>query len=335
MNDSELQTLERYFALMNANGASQVYRTALSAGVLDVLDRGPRELAELANECGTQRRPTQLLLSALQSLGLVTTVAASGQAANHWLLTDLARMLLWGQYRELGDPYWNYLPEFLKTGAPLKRMDAPEESEAHYQAQAASLRWMLAPAAEAAVEALNIGRQRRALNILDVGAGSAVWSLSIARRDSAARVTAVDWPAVLEVAQETAESWGVGDTLSVLPGNYHEVAFPAEHYDLVIVANVTHLESSERNASLFQRIYGALKPGGEIAVVDVLPTGGESELATALYQLGLALRTEQGRVFSQAELTQLLEQVGFDTPRLIPLPAPPHLVGMLLAVRRP
>ena len=334
MSAADGETLEHYFALMNSNGAAQVYQVALTSGLLDQLGQEPVTCAELAKACQMQPRPTELVLTTLQSLGLTEVDSDSvDETSGRWRLTGLARMLLWGQYRELGNPYWAHLPEFLRTAAPIKKMDAANESEAHYQSQAASLGWMLAPAAEAAVRVLDIGEVRSGLSILDVGAGSGIWSLTIAREDPQTRVTALDWPAVLEVAQETAQNFGVEPSLTLLPGNYHEVEIPAEAFDLVILANVTHLETQEGNASLLRRLRTALRPGGEIAVIDVLPTSAESELTTSLYQLGLALRTEQGKVYSAEELSALMVEAGFAPPELLPLPAPPHLVGMLLAKR--
>jgi ubiquinone/menaquinone biosynthesis C-methylase UbiE len=114
---------------------------------------------------------------------------------------------------------------------------------------------MLSPAAERAAELLDDALPQGAA-ILDVGAGSAVWSLSLAKRKGGASVTAVDWPAVLEVAAETAEQLGIADRLTTLEGNYHDVEFPAAAFDLVILANVTHLESPGATA-----LYSRKSPG--------------------------------------------------------------------------
>ncbi len=332
---ANLKTLEQYFALMNFNGAAQVYHTALSMGLLDALDREPLSVAALANVCDVQPYPTELVIKALQSLGLVEPVAESQEEKiERWTPTDLARMLLGGEYRELGNPYWQHLPDFLRTGTPLKAMNAASESETHYQSQAAALAWMLGPAAEYAVKTLGIPDKRHSLAILDIGAGSAIWSLTIARHDPGTSVTAVDWPAVLEVAKHTAQQLGVEQALTTRAGSYHEVELPLESFDLAIVANVTHLESNDANLSLFRRVHKSLKRGGEIAVVDVLPTCPQSELTTSLYQLGLALRTERGRVFPASELASLLERAGFNPPQQIPLKVPPYLVGLLLASKQ-
>lgn len=314
-----------YFQLMNINGAAHVYRDAGRAGLFRELMSGGKTAAELAEACGTVLRPTQLVLDALVPLGVV--VEADGQTYG---LSPLGQMLLGGSYRNLGDEYWSHLPSFLASGEPLIKMDAVAQSESHYQSQAAILGWMLSPAARSAARLLRETLPPGAA-ILDVGSGSAVWSLTLAKETSDATVTAIDWKAVLEVAMETAEKLGLPNRLTTIAGNYHEVEFPVGTFDLVILANVTHLESPDGNRHLIAKARQALKPGGRIAIIDVLPGQSQGDLNRTLYTLGLALRTERGRVYSTEELTALLRERGFDASQLFPLDVPPFLMGMLLA----
>jgi 2-polyprenyl-3-methyl-5-hydroxy-6-metoxy-1,4-benzoquinol methylase len=236
-----------------------------------------------------------------------------------------------GQYQNLGNEYWEYLPQFLESNVPLTAMDAPEQSEAQYQKQVTALAWMMQPAAERAARLLEAGTRRRGLNIIDVGAGAAVWSLGIAAHDTEARVTAVDWPAILDIASVHARTYGLADRFTPLPGNYHDVELPGETYDLAIVGNVTHIETEMGNRTLFQKLHAALKAGGDIAVFDVMPGQEEGDLARALYALGLAMRTENGRVYPREELEALLATAGFTAPCFTPLDVEPFTMGMILA----
>jgi ubiquinone/menaquinone biosynthesis C-methylase UbiE len=324
VNETE-RILATYFQLMNMNGASHVYRESLRSGILDALQSGKESAADIAVTCNLAEKPTRLVLETLCAMGVAQPESAG------YTLTPLAQLLLNSGYRELGDPYWARFPEFLRTAKPMARMDSTSESELHYQTQAMALAWMLSPAAEAAANTLADGKRFTGGAILDVGAGSAIWSLTIAKRVLDATVTAVDWPAVLKVAEGTAERFGMTDRFTTIPGNFHDVELPDTAFDLAIVANVTHLESVEGNRALFKKVHRALKPGGRIAIIDVFSGLPEGDLNRTLYALGLALRTESGRVFEREELEVLLRETEFGAADLIPLDVPPYVMGILLA----
>ncbi|MBC7855632.1 MAG: methyltransferase domain-containing protein, partial [Pirellulaceae bacterium] len=303
MNETE-QTLGSYFQLMNSNGAAHVYRQAAQCGVLGALRADRQTAAQVAQVCGLAAGPTELLLDALIPQGVVSKDGES------YALSQLAQMLLSGTYKNLGDEYWTHLPAFLKTGQPIAKMDDVAKSEAFYQTQAAVLGWMLGPAAQCAARVLADTLPPEAA-ILDIGAGSGIWSLTLVQQTPDATVTAVDWLAVLEVAAETAENLGLSDRLTTIAGNYHQVEFPSEQFDLAILGNVTHLETPEGNRALLAKVRQALKPGGRVVIIDVFRGQARGELNLALYKLGLALRTQHGHVYSAPQLESILCASGF------------------------
>ncbi|MEZ6069926.1 MAG: class I SAM-dependent methyltransferase [Pirellulales bacterium] len=298
--------------------------------MLTTIEQGAKSPTQLAKATNMHPRAIGLLLEVLEAVGVLSKAdAPSEEGEDAYQLTTLSQILLNSEYRELGNQYWRFLPTYLKTGQPFKRMDDLSESEAHYQVQAGMLGWMLMAAAAEAAQRLDIGGSRRGLKILDVGAGSAIWSLSMAQRDADVRVTANDWPAVLDVARQTANSLGVAGQLDVLNGDFHLVDFPAGAFDLVIVANVVHLQTADRNRALFRRLRPAMKAGGEMMVVDALADAGDDRISTALYHLGLSLRTEHGRVYSSRDIREMLGDE-FEPPQLIRLKSPPRVGGILL-----
>lgn len=323
--------LEAYFHLMNANGASHVYRAAKQAGLLSAMQARSTAAGadELARQCNLAETPTILTLRALAAMELV-----SMDATDRFSLTPLARLLLNGSYQNLSDEYWACLPQFLQTGKPMMTMDDSAQSESHYVKQAKSLAWMCGPSATQAARILEIGTKRLGFNILDIGAGSAVWSLTMAEHDPAARVTAVDWAGVLEIAAAAAQHQSLEDRLTLLAGDFNRVDLPADTFDLAIAANVTHLFSADANAALFSRVRQSLKPSGEVVIIDVLNEQSRGAFTRALYALGLALRTARGQVYSRGALSRMLTESGYESPAHHDLTAPPEAFGLLIARRR-
>ncbi len=325
MNAQEkLAALKTYFGLMTMNGGARIYRTAQDLGIFGAVGLDGATPQEVAGKCSLQERGVGLLLDGLCAIGALQHV---GEA---YVLTPVLQFLS-GNYQNLSDEYWDYLPELLKTGVPMAKMDSAEQSEEQYKSQVTALAWMMKPAAETAALMLGIGKSRTALSILDVGAGSAVWSLTFAEKDKDTSVTALDWPGVLKIATMSAQNMGLEKQFTALPGNYHEVDLPEETYDFVIVANVTHIETPEGNRALFRKLRTSLKNGGELAIFDVMPGQEEGDLPRALYALGLALRTEQGQVYTCDELQGFLKDTGFSEATFNSIKAPPYSMGMIFA----
>lgn len=325
MNEQEkFAALQTYFNLMNMNGAARIYRTTQELGVFDAIGAGAATPVDVAGKCELQAGPLRLLLDGLCSIGALT------RDGDHYSPT-LVMQFLAGNYKNLSDEYWDYLPQFLRTGVPLAEMDSVEQSADQYEKQVSALAWMMAPAAEAMAQMLGMGRARKSLSILDVGAGSAIWSLSCAKHDPATSVTAADWPVIVDIAAGFAKQMGLEDRFAAIPGNYHESDLGEGSHDLAIVANVTHIETPDGNRDLFRKIHNALKPGGEIVIVDVMPLQPEGQISAALYALGLGLRTAEGQVHSAEALQQYLGEAGFTGAVVQPIPIAPHTMGMLLA----
>lgn len=325
MNSEEkFAALQTYFELMNMNGAARIYQTARELGIFDALGNDAATPADVARTCGLQEEPLRLVLDGLCSIG--TLVCADGRYSPTLVMQFLA-----GNYKNLSDEYWDYLPKFLQTGVPLAEMDSVDQSADQYEKQVSALAWMMTPAAEAMAQLLGMGRSRSSLNILDVGAGSAIWSLTCAKHDPTTAVTAADWPVIVEIAAGFARQMGLEDRFTAIPGNYHESDLGEDSYDLAIVANVTHIETPDGNRDLFRKLHEALKAGGEIVIVDVMPVQPQGRVSAALYALGLGLRTAQGQVHSAEALQQYLRDAGFADNAVQPIPVAPHTMGMIVA----
>ena len=325
MNDAEkIAALQTYFSLMSMNGASRIFRTAQEMGIFAALGEGQVTPGDVAARCGLQEKPVRLLLDGLCSIG---TVANDD---GRYSLT-LVMQFLAGDYQNLGDEYWDYLPRYLETGVPLAEMDSVEQSADQYEKQVTALAWMMNPAAEAMAQMLGMGTSRKRLRILDVGAGSGIWSLTCAKHDADTTVTVSDWPVIVEIASGFAQQMGLAERFSTIPGNYHESNLADGVYDLAIVANVTHIETPDGNRDLFAKIHKALKPGGEIAVVDVMPLQQEGRVSAALYALGLGLRTLEAQVHSAEALQGYLAETGYAPSAVQAIPVPPHTMALILA----
>lgn len=299
--------------LMNLFAISSVVWTAQETGLIRALQSGPRPAAAYAHELGLDRRATQLVLEALVTLDIA---GREGDAFEANLRMKPFRRPEWLASTSL-ESIWSHAPAFLRTGQPFTHMDGvPAEREASYRGTVSGLGMLVEPVARELASKLPVAPAR----LLDVGCGSGVWSLSIAERFPNAHVTGQDFPAVLASFTDRAASLNLTGRVATIPGDMHAVSLPAGSFDLVVIGNVLRLELPERARALLAKLATAVAPGGALLVVDALAGGtSERERARTLYALGLALRTQSGRVHSPAEITGWLAEAGLRTVTAIDL----------------
>jgi ubiquinone/menaquinone biosynthesis C-methylase UbiE len=330
MQNKKYKDLEVYFNLMLSNGASSLYRIVEEMEILNSYTLGEKFSAEeLAAKHQFKLLPTKVLLDSLVTLGLVEKAGESYTISN-------VMNLLKGNYQNLSSEYWAHLPTLLKSGTPFKRMDTVENSEKEYQVQVKSLEWMMTPCAELTVEMISKLHPDKkikdgTINVLDVGAGSGVWGFNFLYANPNATCTLADWSAVLVVAKETSKKNKIDSRVSCIEGNFHQSNFGEPRFDYATLGNVTHIQTPEENLRIFKKIYDALLPGGRLIILDAYGKVEEGALARSLYQMGLTIRTVQGKVYQPSELEPWLKEVGFKTFEFHSLDVVPYSMGMLIA----
>lgn len=291
-----------------------------------LLDR-PATPQEYARQLGTDPRATALTLDVLSTFGAAAYAEGAYRASDE--LATLAATSPGGVTLDLD--LYAHISEYLVTGQPLIEMDGTlAERGEHYKQVAAGL----GPRYRSAAAALADRLGPDVVDVLDVGAGSGVWSLALAERHPRVRVTAIDLPPVLDVFHANAKELGVEHRVTALAGGYLEVAVPAASFDCVILGNVLHLEPADRAAELVRRAAAALRPGGRAVIVDILGADGhESDPEHAMYALFLALRTRYGRMYPRAEVLGWVADAGLVEPTELALPNAPSLLSFVSATR--
>jgi len=293
--------------LFEVGGLAAALAAAHQARLLPALLDGWATPARYSARLGLDPTATERILEVLASFGLAECREGAYAAS-----AGLERLAALTGSLDSQTSLWSQAPAFLLRGERFAHMDGPPEvREACYAEFASLLGNLFVDAARHLAAEL----PRPPRHILDVGAGSGVWSLAMAERHPQARVTALDFPAVLKAFRQRAAEAGLLDRTDTIAGDFHAVEIPALRFDRILLANVLHLEPPERAAALVRGMAAALAPGGELVIVDVISDGTpERERARAVYGLHLALRTQQGRAHPLSDLRAWLTEAGLPAP---------------------
>jgi SAM-dependent methyltransferase len=312
-------------------GRSAIVAAALDHGVLEELVSGTAAtIDELASKLSLDSRALALALDVLVAHGLAER-RGNAFAAPADLVESISRGP--GGAAQLSG-LWRHAGRFLETGEPFVRMDAaPADREAAYKNVVGGLGRMFEPAARQLASWV-LERTKPPARLLDVGCGSGVWSLSIARAVPNARVTGLDLPSVLTVFEEKARELGLEGRIARIPGDMHAVEIPERSFDLAVIANVLRLEQPASAATLVRRVSGALDAGGALIVVDALGGGTrEKEIGRTVYAYHLGMRTSGGRVHPPDEVKGWLRDAGLSSIEAVDLEGQAGGHGALIARR--
>lgn len=302
MSDHELLDSHVDRSVLGAMSASVV--VAAESGLLEALGETPQSAEALAGP---------LSLDAFACARVLDLLVVSGLAEHGDEGYRLHPRHATGNEPVLGITraiaLWRHLPQYLRDGSGMDFTGRSPDREPAYAGAVDSLGRMFAPLArrlaQTGPQVPGDGR------VLDVGAGSGIWSLAMARHDPRVRVTALDRPKVLSVFETAAARDGLRDRVAVHPGDYHEDTADLDRYDRALLANVLHLESEDDAAAMVTRFGRGLHDGGDLVIVDAIGgTSHRARLHTAAYALHLALRTGRGQVHPEPRLREWLASAG-------------------------
>ena len=304
---------------------SAILNTGLQLGVFDQIAKGKDTAGSIADAAGADERGMRILLDGLAAVGFVTS--DNGRygltpVADTFLVSDRPAYL-GGMMNILGGEWqWD---AFMRLGEAVRKggtvMDEHAETPGHawWETFARSIGGMATPAAEGLAAILAPWTQdRETLEVLDVACGNGQYALAVGAHNEQARITLLDWPNVLAVTRTEVEKAGMGDRTSYIEGNMFEVPLGGP-YDLIITSHVYHHFSEERCIELLERLAGALRPGGRLAIQDFM--AGDAPPAEdpfpRLFSVLMLVWTREGEAYPVSAYERMLPAAGFAQPQVV------------------
>jgi 2-polyprenyl-3-methyl-5-hydroxy-6-metoxy-1,4-benzoquinol methylase len=322
---------ERIYQFAWGYSAPLILEAGIRNRVFDVLDEGPKAVAQVAAATGASKRGLTILMNALVGFEFLSKDAEQRYALTPESATFLVSnkpSFQGGIIKHCSEqliPKWLQLNQIVATGAPAQKANSQEGGE-FFESFVADIFPMSYQAAQVAAGALGIENSTDPVKVLDIGTGSGVWGIAMAQKSPKVTVTAVDWPNVFNVTRKMTQKFGVADRFQYVAGDLAEADF-GSGYNVATIGHILHGEGPERSQHLLRKVSNALGPGGTVVIAEYLVNQERtSPLNGLIFAVNMLVNTEKGDTFSFEEIRGWLEAAGFTDVRSLEAPSPSPLI---------
>ena len=288
---------------------------ATKLGFFDALSGGPLSATDAAARCGTAATATAKLLNALVGAGYLTSdgsVYALAAVARKWVTSDSPTSIRDKVLFEFIE--WQFVErveEYVRTGQPLDMHLSGMDG--HWDLYQKAMRTLAGLTAPELVSRLRV--PAGATTLLDIGGSHGFTSVTLCRKHPALCATILDLPSAITHAASILATENMGERVVHRAGNALSDDLGREAWDVVHAAQLVHHFDEPTNRALVERIAKALRPGGLLAIVELIRPASPQDGGQmgALLDLYFALTSQSG-TWSIEEITRWQRDAGL-TPK--------------------
>jgi SAM-dependent methyltransferase len=327
-------TPERIFNTLNAHEQTAALLTAIELDIFTAIGAGANTATAIATKTGAAEKGARVLCDFMTVHGFLTKdhegkYALTPESAffldrkSPACVASMAGFLGSKQTRARFDS----LTEAVRKGGSVwsEGGDNTKPNDEFWVAFARGMAPLAVPSSQF-IAALLRAEEGQPCKVLDIAAGHGMYGITIATKNPNAEIVALDWPSVLNVAQENAQKFDVADRFSVRPGSAFEVEM-GSGYDCVLLTNIFHHFDMPTCEKLMRRVHMALKPGGEAITLEFVPNEDRVTPPTAAaFSLIMLANTDAGDAYTFTEYEKMFRNAGFANSTLHPVPGMPQQV---------
>lgn len=148
--------------------------------------------------------------------------------------------------------------------------------------------------------------------VLDVGGGTGINAIAIAKEYSHLNATVLEIPASSKITQQNIDSAGLSERVSVHAGDMFKDNFP-QNYDCILFSHQLVIWTPEENTELLKKAYEALPDNGKVIIFSSISNDeGNGPLMAALDSVYFStLPAEGGMIYAWHQYVDWLKQCGF------------------------
>ena len=326
-------TPERIFNTLNAYEETQALKTAIELDIFTAIGEGANTAVALGAKVGAAERGVRILCDFLTVHGFLV------KEGDRYALTQESALFLdrrspaclasMAQFlgSEWGRKNFDALTAAVRKGGTSNEGGAnTSPNDDVWVLFARSMAPLTGPSSQF-IASLVRADEGKPCKVLDIAAGHGMYGVTIAKRNPKAEIVGLDWPNVLQVAQENAQKAGVADRYTTRPGSALQADL-GSGYDYVLLTNIFHHFDVPTCEKLMRRVHAALKPRGNAITLEFVPNEDRvSPPTAAAFALIMLASTDSGDAYPFSEYEKMFRSAGFAKSTLHPVPdMPQHVI---------
>ncbi len=289
---------------------SRILLTAFELEIFTILDKTAKTSHEISTVIKSDHRATDRLLNALCALGYLNKEndKFSNQDFSTEFLVRGKPGFMSGLYH-LGNLWdsWSNMTDVIRTGKPAANPDINERGEKWLSAFIEAMHNRAHSQAGPSVAEIDLSNVKK---VLDVGGGSAAFSMAFVNAKNDIRVTVFDLPNVVPITKQYIETEGYAGKIDTSPGDYNSDDLPGG-YDLIFLSAIIHANSFGDNDVLIKKCARALNSGGRVVIQDfIMDNDRTGPLFGAVFALNMITGTAGGDTYTESEISEWMIKAG-------------------------
>ncbi|MCW8817416.1 MAG: acetylserotonin O-methyltransferase, partial [Ignavibacteriaceae bacterium] len=262
---------------------------------------------EVSTKIDADPRATDRLMNALCGMGILKKVKRK------FYNSDLSsKYLVEGKPEFMGNLYhtnhlwntWSYLTDSVKKGSSFKGDQNKKEKTNWVEAFIGAMHYRGVNQGKILSMMIDLSNVRK---MIDVGGGSAAFSIEIVKKNPSIKATVLDLPHVVPLTKKYVEEAGLSDNFNFIEGDYLTKDFE-DNYDLILLSAIVHINSYEQNKMLINKCADALNKNGMIIISDFVMNDDRTQpVHGALFSINMLVGTASGDTYTEGEMKEWFE----------------------------
>ena len=296
--------------LANSFRASRVLLSAFELKIFTVLDKHMMTSEEVSKKIDADSRATDRLMNALCGMELLKKVKEK------FYNSDLSsKYLVEGKPEFMGNLYhtnhlwntWSFLTDSVKKGSSFKGDQNKKEKENWVEDFIAAMHYRGVNQGKIISMMIDLTNVKK---MLDVGGGSAAFSMEFVKKNPLIKAVVLDLPHVIPLTKKYIKEAGLLDKFSFIEGDYLTKDFE-DNYDLILLSAIVHINSYEQNKRLIKKCADALNKNGMIIISDFIMNDDRTQPQHgALFSINMLVGTSNGDTYTENEISEWFQSAG-------------------------